>query len=106
RRQSRRRPVVRESLVQRVAGRVDNVARRIKVRFADLEMDDIVALGLERARLHQHFKRRLGPEPRHSFRQTEWTRGSLMHDADYSAPTPFVLSTRGVTSLPFRTVEM
>jgi len=33
-----------ETLMQRVAGRVDNVGRRIEIRFPTLEMDDIASL--------------------------------------------------------------
>jgi hypothetical protein len=42
------------------------VSRRRKIRLADLEMDDVLALRLERAGALQHFERGLDPDPRHA----------------------------------------
>src|SRR6266446_1039418 len=63
---------MRESLVQRVATRVYNVRRRIEIRFADLEMDDVTAFCFQRLCLHQHFKSGLGTETRHALCETKF----------------------------------
>ena len=63
------RPVVGEALVQGIARRLDDVARGIEIGLPDLEMDDVAALGLQRARFHQHFEGGLGAETRHAFRR-------------------------------------
>jgi hypothetical protein len=55
-------------------------------------VNNVTSLRLERSRLHQDFEGRLGAETSHAFRQPKWTLGSLMHDGDYSAVTPVVLS--------------
>ena len=57
-----------------------DVGGRVEVGLADLEVDDVAALRLERARPHQDFERGLGAEPRHALRKPH--RPSLR--ADYS----------------------
>ena len=69
-----------EALVQRVAGRIDNVARRIEIRFADFEMNDVPPLGLERAGFDQNLERRLRPEPRHPPGQSQFA--SVTHEGE------------------------
>src|SRR6478672_4290901 len=71
---------MRETLVQRVAGRIDNVARRIEIRFPDLEMNDVAPLGLERSCFDQNLKRRLRAEARHSPGQSQFA--SVSHDGE------------------------
>jgi hypothetical protein len=44
------------------------VGRRRKVRLADFEMDDVLALRLERTGTLKDFERGLDSVPRHSFR--------------------------------------
>jgi hypothetical protein len=67
-----------EAFVQRVGGGVNNVGRRIEVRFANLEVDNIAALGFEGTRFHQDFERSLGAEPGHTGSETEI--GQLIHE--------------------------
>ena len=43
---------------------------RVEVGLADLEVDDVLAPGLERARAPEDLERGLGPQPRHPLRQT------------------------------------
>jgi hypothetical protein len=57
---------------ERAAAGLDDVGRRIEVRLADLEVDDVAALRLETLRLRQHRERRLGP--RRSIRPASLTR--------------------------------
>ena len=65
-RQTRRRPVVRKPVVDRLfAGRAD-VIGRIEVRLADLEVDDAPALCLQRLCLRQRLERRFGAEDAHT----------------------------------------
>ena len=67
-----------EALVQRVASRLDDVARRIEIGLADFQMNDVAALRLERSRFHQHFERGLRAESRHALGEPEFM--CLMHD--------------------------
>src|SRR4029077_13572022 len=76
------RSVMGETLVQRVTGRVDDVGRRIEIRFPDFEMDDVAPLSLQRPRLDQNFESGLGAETRHTLRETEFP--SLSHDGEIS----------------------
>src|SRR5262245_59258695 len=46
--------------------------RRRKIGLADLQMNDVFPLLLERARPDKHFKRRFGPEPGHFFGKLHW----------------------------------
>ena len=46
--------------------RFDDVARRVKVGFADFQVDDLPALGLKGAGLGQHLESALGPQVMHS----------------------------------------
>src|SRR5436190_23650423 len=63
---------MRVALVQCVASGVDDVRRRIEIRFADLEMDNIATLCLESFCLHQHFEGSLGAETRHALCETKF----------------------------------
>ena len=72
---------------------VDDVARRIEIRFADFEMNDIAALCFQRLRFHQHFERGLGAETRHARRETKFL--ALSHHGEISiirAATQLVLT--------------
>ncbi len=71
-----------EAFVQSVGSRADDVARGIEIGFADLEMNDVAALCLQRSRLHQYFERGLGAETRHAFGEAEF--GGLGHDGEIS----------------------
>jgi hypothetical protein len=51
-RQTRRRSVVREPLVERVGRGPNDVARRIEIGLANLEVDDVAPLCLQRPRFH------------------------------------------------------
>ena len=62
-----RRSVTGPSFVERPLRRFLDVRGRWKVRLSDFQMDDVLALGLERARLLQHFKGGLDPDTCHSF---------------------------------------
>ena len=66
-REARRRPVAGPALIERALGGVLDVGRRRKVRLADFEMNDVLALRLERAGTLEDFERGLDPDPRHSF---------------------------------------
>ena len=61
-----------EALVQSVGRRVDDVGRRIEIGLADLEMNNVAALRLERSRLDQHFERGLGAQTRHAPGEAEF----------------------------------
>jgi len=63
---------MRVALVQCVASGVDDVRRRIEIRFADLEMDNIATLCLQSFCLHQHFEGSLGSETRHALCETKF----------------------------------
>ena len=84
--QTGRRPVMREALMQSVRTRVNDVARRIKIGFADLEVNDVAPLRLQRFRFHKHFECSLGAKPRHALGETEFVR--LSHHAK-STPKAF-----------------
>src|SRR5437870_1729364 len=79
-RQTRRGPVMGESFAHRVRACVDDVARRIEIRLADLEMNDVAALCLQCSRLHQYFEGGLGPETRHAFGEAEFV--GLRHEGE------------------------
>jgi hypothetical protein len=64
-RQAGRRIVVGVALLERRRRGVDDVGRRIEVWLADLEMNDLAALCLERLCAGEHLKRCLGAEARH-----------------------------------------
>ena len=68
-----------EALVQGVACRLDDVARGIEIGLPDLEMDDVAALCLQRARFHQHFEGGLGAETRHAFGEAKFERLESCH---------------------------
>ena len=58
-----RRAVVRLARSERRGRSLPDVERRVEVRLADLEVDDLAALPLELARPGEHAERRLGSEP-------------------------------------------
>ncbi len=57
-----RRHVVRVPRVERALRRLDDVGRRVVVRFTDAQEDDAVALCFERLRARQRLKRGLRPQ--------------------------------------------
>ena len=65
-RQTRRRPVVRVAVLQRLHTGLHNVRRRLEVRFPDLQVDDLPALGFQRPRPGQHLKRAFSPQTAHT----------------------------------------
>src|SRR6266508_3178009 len=67
-----------EALAQCVTSRLDDVARCIEIGLADLQMNDVAALRLERFRFHQHFERGLCAESLHAPGEPELM--CLMHD--------------------------
>jgi hypothetical protein len=71
-----------ETLMQRVTRRVDDVGRRVEIRFPDFEMDDVAPLSLERPRLNQNFESGLGSETRHALCEAEFP--GLSHDGEIS----------------------
>jgi hypothetical protein len=73
-----------ESLVQRITRRIDNISRRIEIRFPDFEMNDIAPLRFERPRLDQNFERRLGPKPGHPFGEAKFALIAFFHDSEAS----------------------
>lgn len=89
--QTGRWPVMREALMQSVTTRVDDVARRIKIGFADLEVNDVAPLRLQRFRFHKHLERSLGAEPRHALGETEFVR------LDHHAKSTFTLRWRNLS---------
>ncbi len=68
--QSGRRPVVRPALLQGLRRGVADVLRRIEVGLADLEVDDLPSLRLERPSPRQHFEGGFGPQPAHALRES------------------------------------
>ncbi len=61
-----------KALVQGVTSCVDDIARRIEIWLANLEMDDVAALCLQRSRLHQYFEGSLCAETSHAFGEAEF----------------------------------
>jgi hypothetical protein len=74
-----------ESLVQRIASRVDDIARRIEIGLANLEMDDVAAFCLQCLRFHQHFERSLSAKTRHSRGEPKFA--GLSHHSEISIIT-------------------
>ena len=68
-RDARGRGVVGLAVAQRPAPGLDHVLRRVEVGLADLQVDDLPPLRLQRPRLRQHRERRLRPQARHPLRQ-------------------------------------
>ena len=68
-----------ETLMQGVTSRVDDVGRRIEIRFSNLEMDDVAPFFFQRPRLHQNFKSGLGAQTGHTLGEPEFA--GLGHDA-------------------------
>jgi hypothetical protein len=64
--------------MQGVASCLDDVARCIEIGFADLQMNNVAALRLERFRFHQHFECGLRTKSRHAPGEPEFM--CLMHD--------------------------
>lgn len=54
------------AISERACACFDDVLRRGKIGLAHLKMDDVLALGFERARFDQYLERRLGAETTHS----------------------------------------
>ena len=73
---------MRETFMQRITARVDDVGRRIEIRFPDLEMNNVAPLSLQRPRLNQNFESGLGSETRHTLGEAEFP--SLIHDGEIS----------------------
>jgi hypothetical protein len=44
---------------------LDDVGGRVEIGLADLEVDDVAALGFQRPRPHQHLEGGLGAQARH-----------------------------------------
>ena len=61
-----RRDVVRVAFVHRVLRGRDDVRRSLEVGLPDLEVDDVLPLGLQRLGLRQDFERGLGSQTGHA----------------------------------------
>ena len=59
---------MRRAGVERALGGVLDVSGRVEIGLADLEVNDLAPLALQRLRARQHLERRLRPEPAHPFR--------------------------------------
>src|SRR5579862_4852042 len=68
------------ALAQGVDARLDHVRGRVKVRLANFEMDDALALALKGAGLIQNFERGFSAEPRHAAGELQFVLGGLRHD--------------------------
>src|SRR5439155_3008669 len=75
------RAIMRPSGTEGVDRGVNDVGRSIEIRLADFEMDDVLALPLQRTRPVQNFEGGLRAQPRHAFRQTKFELGGLGHKA-------------------------
>ena len=62
---SLRRTVMSPALVESALGRLSDVGGSIEIRLADFEVNDALALGLERSCAHQHLERGLGADAFH-----------------------------------------
>ncbi len=71
-RHSGRRVVVRVAVMQCIHGGIDDVRRRIEIGFADLQVDDVSTLPLQRPGSYQDFKRRFRTQLRHPLGQTQF----------------------------------
>ena len=78
-----------ETFVQRVNSGVNDVARRVEIGLADLEMNNVAAPCLERFRFHQDFECGLSPETRHALGETKFTLCDLMHHGESSSSRRF-----------------
>ena len=65
-RQPGRGPVVGPALVQGLGGGLDHVGGGVEVGLADLQVDDVFALGFQGPRLDQHFEGGFGAQARHA----------------------------------------
>ena len=61
-----------ETLTHRIRAGVDDVARRVEIRFADFEMNNVATRCFQCFRFHQNFERSLGPEARHAFGKSKF----------------------------------
>ena len=77
-RQSGRRSIMRPAFAKRIHACIDHVRRRIEVGLADLQMNDVLALTLQRARFVQYLERGFGAQARHAAGELQFVlRGSL-----------------------------
>jgi hypothetical protein len=53
-------------LIQGLLRSLDDVAGGVEIGLADLEVNDMAALGFQSPGPHQDFKRGLRPDPRHA----------------------------------------
>ena len=79
---------MRPSLVQGVNRSLDNVRRRVEIRLADFEVDDVFALPLECARFVQDFEGGLGAQARHAASKAKLELGSVFHGGKPGHYTP------------------
>lgn len=72
-----------KALAQGIGRRIDDVAGGIKVRFADLKMNNVPSLRLQRLRLRQYFERSFSPEACRSLSQTKFVMYGLIHEGHW-----------------------
>ena len=56
---------MRPAVAQRLDAGFDDIHRRIEIGLADLQMDNVLALGFECPRSNKHFEGRLCAQPIH-----------------------------------------
>lgn len=61
---------------------LDDVFRRVEVRFADLQMDDVVPFGFESPCPYQNLESRLSTEPLHAVGEPEGKTGNAGIDVE------------------------
>jgi hypothetical protein len=70
--------------VQRVDAGFDYVGGRIKIGLADLEVNDALALPLERAGFVQNLESGFRAQARHAASELQLVLGGLCHKSEYS----------------------
>ena len=60
-----RRTVVRPALIERLLARFHDVARRIEIRLADFQVNDVPPLGFQRPGAYQYFEGGFGAYAAH-----------------------------------------
>ena len=71
---------MRPAFAQGVNAGFDHIRGRIEIRLADLQMNDALALALQRARFVQNFKSGFSAQPRHAAGKMQFVLGGLRHD--------------------------
>jgi hypothetical protein len=67
-----------EAFLERLLAGLDDVARRVEVRLADLQVDDLASGGLDGLGAGQHLEGGLGAEPGHAVGEGDSCHGPMI----------------------------